>query len=1031
MQQARDEDEPTSARVSLHIGSSPTDAWQQIIRPWFETVGPAAALTERLVAVVTPFRSHAYRIKRLLLDYGMSLLGIRFVSPAELRELLAARTGSCLALREHLRLILSVAAEECMELPEDPALREKRMLQADFLAAKSVMRAPDHLLRTIDRLGAAGWEFGAVELPALREIARLFHRRLVDCGFELIHTADRRALDQAGASAPLFRNILVSGFHGADWPLWPLLQAAARSANEATVVLENPRDEARDIDEAWVGTWEEAFDEAKPISPARLNQIGDSLFSEEEMRGDALVRVERSFLVGADTTEQAEAVAQQCLHFLADPKCERIGIVFSAAGSLPHLVANALARLAIPHYDGLSHFLPGLFEAPDWRAWLQLQQSPRINSLLHFINARPQRDELFPGLNHQVFERTLRAAYAEVLIDDLDILQRFCAQEPGGTREFVAKALDSIRFLPARGRLPDFLRATKAAFDQLGWRAHWMEISRRLGGWVDKLEVEFSRALYLRWLGEIASTFAASREPGGDHPYARIQLLTVPQADGQEWSHLIFAGWNEGSWPPREPGEFVREDEIDAFNHSIQKLNRRAARQGRHGEGHTAIRENHTLYLGPAEQRQIAWRQFENLLELAKEKIAFAASLVREDAPERFWNPSELFTRHYQEAHNSPLTQQTMVQLQMQTRRWLKERRDSEKRNAAPLGAKETTRIAYDSRRDPNIPSGQYDFAFRSEPPVVPTLSVSEFEQLLSAPALVWLKKYLGVKAAEENGNAWNASSGQWVHNWLAAIAAGTARTFARLPDSAEIERRVCAAAEAKRSEIARLCRDAGKPLPDWWIGGWRNAVFLARVLAEKLATVADWPWMSTEWTVGDDTAIKVTESAGLSLRGRMDLLLARTAPTAGSLAAEDLWIIDYKTGAKKALVAGRQDADGRRPALKKKLLDGSALQLGLYALAASALGARRIEVSLLSPLVRSLEPQTSDADFASEMDIFAELARMQRTGVFGMHGPLRSAYRFTDDYPLATLAIDPDILEQRWELTHPALVRDEEDIFW
>jgi hypothetical protein len=166
-------------------------------------------------------------------------------------------------------------------------------------------------------------------------------------------------------------------------------------------------------------------------------------------------------------------------------------------------------------------------------------------------------------------------------------------------------------------------------------------------------------------------------------------------------------------------------------------------------------------------------------------------------------------------------------------------------------------------------------------------------------------------------------------------------------------------------------------------------------------------------------------------LRGRIDLLLARSAPNAGSLATEDLWIIDYKTGAKKALATAKQDADARRPALKKKLLDGSALQLGLYALAARALGAQRTEVSLLSPLVRRLEPQISGDEFSSEADIFTELARMQQTGIFGMHGPLRSAYRFTDDYPLATLAIDPDILEQRWELTHPALVRDEEDMFW
>src|SRR5206468_699970 len=107
------------------------------------------------------------------------------------------------------------------------------------------------------------------------------------------------------------------------------------------------------------------------------------------------------------------------------------------------------------------------------------------------------------------------------------------------------------------------------------------------------------------------------------------------------------------------------------------------------------------------------------------------------------------------------------------------------------------------------------------------------------------------------------------------------------------------------------------------------------------------------------------------------------------------------------------------------------ALQLGLYALAATTLGAVRINVSLLSPIVRQLEPQMSASDFSSEIDIFTELARMQQTGVFGMHGPLRSAYRFADDYPLATLAIDTDILEQRWELTHPALVRDEEEMFW
>ena len=39
----------------------------------------------------------------------------------------------------------------------------------------------------------------------------------------------------------------------------------------------------------------------------------------------------------------------------------------------------------------------------------------------------------------------------------------------------------------------------------------------------------------------------------------------------------------------------------------------------------------------------------------------------------------------------------------------------------------------------------------------------------------------------------------------------------------------------------------------------------------------------------------------------------------------------------------------------------------------------------------------------------------MQQTGIFGMHGLLRSPFRFTDDYPLATLAIDWPRVEFFW----------------
>jgi hypothetical protein len=49
----------------------------------------------------------------------------------------------------------------------------------------------------------------------------------------------------------------------------------------------------------------------------------------------------------------------------------------------------------------------------------------------------------------------------------------------------------------------------------------------------------------------------------------------------------------------------------------------------------------------------------------------------------------------------------------------------------------------------------------------------------------------------------------------------------------------------------------------------------------------------------------------------------------------------------------------------------------------------------------------------------------MQERGVFGMLGGLRDEFAFRGDYPLATLAIDPEVLEEKWALTHPNFAED------
>jgi hypothetical protein len=1009
-------------KAALCIAQSPRDAWEGVVSAWFRKTLLVSWKLPLPSLVVVPTRSHAHAFKARLLAEGQSNLGIHFVTPAGLRDLLSGASDRTLPLREHLRLLLAIVANE--------TLREaaKREPGADDLAAKAVVRAPDHLLRTLDRLEMAGWNFETLRLDSFQPIVRRFREQLHACGFSLVAQFDREVLAQSPSRPPIFANVLIAGFDAAHWPWWFLLRAAVAAAEDATVLLEYPRENLSTIDACWIGSWEEALGEATPGSAAAVTR-GDTLFTEAEMRGADARRADFSFVVGADASEQAAAIALTCLRFLAEKNCARIGVVFPGAGSLSRLVASELSKLGLPHNDGFGHPVPGLFESAEWRAWLQLQRGPRVNSLLRFLSALENREKLFPEISLPTFERTLRSAHAEILIDDLDVLQKFCAAHDRPEAQNVAKAFQLIPFLPPRATLSEFLQATEHALSQLGWKQHWMEIANRALDWADKVEAVFSRTLFLRWLEEIASTFGAGRDLAGDHPYARVQLLTFAQAQGQEWSHLIFAGLNEGSWPPPERGEFAREEEIETFNRGIQQLNRRAAKQGSQGEGHTSVRENHSLYLGPSEQRQIALRQFHTLLESATEGIVIGASLVQESAPDRFWNPSELMSRLYQETSRRPLTQVTMNELQHATAVWLQPARMQVKPSQSEDVSQ--TRVAFEARRDPAQPSGVYDFALRSPRDPVPILSVSEFEALLKSPALVWLKKFLGVEGADDESNPWSAATGQWVHRWLANVGnAGAEKKFAPLPNAAEIDARIRAAAEQKFAEIKQICQAAGKQPPDWWNSGWQNAFCLARILGAKLSTVEGWPWMAAEWKIDGEEPVRIAREASLLFRGRIDLLLAREESS--SLQTEELWILDYKTGAsKKALAPAREDTEKRKSQLHKKLLDGAALQLGLYGFAARHLGAGQVFLSLVSPAVKPVVPQLAVADMEAEAEIFQELGRMQQTGVFGMRGPLRSNWSFTRAYPLATLAVENDILEQRWELTHPALAREEEDFYW
>ncbi|MFN2541407.1 MAG: hypothetical protein ABR514_04460, partial [Chthoniobacterales bacterium] len=288
MPQSRVETERSAARVSLHIGSSFSSAWESVLLPWSECIIPGTWKRELPSLVVVPTRGQANDLKMRLIAKGLSHLGLQIVTPASLRALLARDDARPPTEPEHLRLLLAIAAGEM----------ENRPNESEALAAKVVSRTPAALLRALDRLETAGWKFEELALPSFAPVVQRFIALLRKCDFALPGEIDRRRLQQATGDPRKFSNVLITGFDGAHWPHWFLLRTAVELAEDATIVLEEPRENFADVDLCWIGSWEEVCGEAqRSLKPAEL---GDSLFSEMEMRGGAETAKHFHFLVGTN-----------------------------------------------------------------------------------------------------------------------------------------------------------------------------------------------------------------------------------------------------------------------------------------------------------------------------------------------------------------------------------------------------------------------------------------------------------------------------------------------------------------------------------------------------------------------------------------------------------------------------------------------------------------------------------------------------------------------------------------------------------
>jgi hypothetical protein len=969
-----------------------------VVRSWMER----ATRMGKECAVVVPSRGLAVALKNRALLADMNLLGVRFLLPSELRELLGGEAVN----RDALRLAAAIVAEEAESKAPGPGERK---------VASAIARSPDAFLNAFEQLDQAGWD-PLEHLPrGLRGIARSFAERIADAGFQRTANLDRELKARARAQPPAFSQLLIIGFDAAHWPYFLLLCAAAHRATEVDVVLTEPRDEAREIDSLWIGSWEQEFSAAEPVAGDDRPRPMAEVLKLPESKNEIQRRVDQpasciDFLVGETAADLAKIIASRTLEALAESGAPRIAIVFPRASALSRLASLRLADLGVLHNDSLGHPLADASDDPVWTAWLRLQDDRRVGPFVDFVEECATVPHI-SGLGSSAIAHRLRKELADLLIDDLPVLAASLAErEREPLAMSVAAGLDELVWLPERAPVVEMYSLTMRAFAQLGWHAKIVDLRWSVAAWIRKVRGTISRIFWLRWLAGVLSFSERQRVLEGRHPYACVHLIGLADAAPLEWTHVILGGLNEGVWPLAADEEgWLSEPEIIGLNAQARRLNKDTLVQGRHGEGHDAIRPEHMWCLTSGDIRALLQRQFFNLMENASIRVTATAAMRSPEVPERISPPGEFFSRLYFCTRGRAVSPVMMAALRAETDRWLA----SSGLWQAPVvdidDVKET-RGAWNIRRTDGRPFGEYEFALKLPPSEPVSLAATKWEWALSSPAHVFLDVFLNVSEPEEADPDFTARAiGTWVHRWLAKIGGGIRDgIFRPLPAAVELENIVRGSAAADRERVRELLAQCGRPIPDWWNAIWEEAFATAIALVRKIPAGVEWTHCATEFRLGALT-VNFPDGTALRVSGQIDLLLAQGIANESGLPEGLVWIVDYKTGDPKALNAGRFAA-------------GDGLQLGLYGLAARVLGAKDVYLSRVGRSLDLSGAQMSGKDLDALDSLWNGLVAMQESGRFGMLGAIRSPYGIRAMYPLATLGIDETLLQSKWAITHAPL---------
>ena len=865
-------------------------------------------------------------------------------------------------LRDELCARLGVPRNPCGDETAEFILKVAASGHLDADSA-AVAREPASCLSAMSELRAAGWTGGELDLQA--DAPADFVSALSRSGWWKPEM-DRALRKRAEVKTPARLWSCFVGWDAERFPDLALLEAAALSSSQCDIFFPMPHVAAEKTQQLWIETVEARLGANHAVCNADegFHSANDALVSRLEKNALAAGGSLPQLLIGRDWHEQIALVRNDVIAWLARESTavhSRVAIIAPERSPSSVAIVRALAGAGVAVLDEVGEMTEPAHAGQIAEAAIRYHfQNHDAGVLLEICSALR---EMLPET-----WRYLDPAKVHDLLTDA-----FCTAQSRNARLLTGGE-------DAPWRQIEQVVASLGKWDgELSWdeaRRKWAHMLAQLGIATEIIEPfwtttrgllkkeKFSARSFLELMAAVLAGRRIRRAPEAAAARARVVVCTLAGAGNQTWSRVIFLDSSEGVWP-RKPEE----------NPLLGDAGRAAlnARRGRL-----------EYLLTSGDRWALEQAGLVDLIEHCSGEIVFAASARDPENPSRETQPNEWVLR----------CMTTPDETKPALARW----RESARICAAPATQMPDAERAHlqnvhASRRDPAAPFDRYLFNFHESQSEPNAWSATRLDLAVTCPATFAMREIFHAEAVQNSGfhRSEGAAIGTQVHRWLAAALGGREelQPFRFASSREALEREI---AKTLREKTAQFERE-GLALPLWWETCLRKAAWSARRCVAPLSDFADGWFCALEKNLLET----VETSAGpLRLKGRVDLLLADNA----TLKNGRIFVVDFKTG----------KSDIPTPA---SLDRGNGHQFSAYFLMAKNLGAKSVSVGIIKP------DGANFAAFSDEHESFlrqaaAPFSRMQRDKVFGRRGPLVAEWGACERLPLATVPIDPEVLEQK-----------------